>query len=73
MDFSRVASPRTLVPALALVAGLATATPARGASCIHGYALCLVEASDFPTWWERSSAGIDCYLDTIACLKRAYG
>ncbi len=72
MDLSRVVSPRTLVPALALAAGLVTAAPARGTDCIRGYALCLVEASDFPTWWERTAAGIDCYLDTVACLRRAY-
>ena len=73
MDLSRVISPRTLVPALALAAGLVTAVPAHGATCIQTYAQCLVAASDLPTWWERSSAGIDCYLDTVACLKRAYG
>jgi len=73
MDLSRIASPRTLVPALALAAGLVTAAPAHGASCIQGYAQCLVDASDFATWWARSAAGIDCYLDTVACLKRAYG
>jgi hypothetical protein len=73
MDLSRLTSPRTLVPALALAAGLVTATPARGASCIRVYAQCLVNASDLATWWERTAAGIDCYLDTVACLRAAYG
>lgn len=73
MNLSRFVSPRTLVPALALAAGLAAAAPASGASCIQGYALCLVDASDLGTWWERTAAGIDCYLDAVACLKGAYG
>lgn len=73
MNLSRFVSPRTLVPALALAAGLASAAPVQGASCIQGYAQCLVAASELATWWERSAAGIDCYLDTVACLKAAYG
>ncbi|HZI67070.1 MAG TPA: hypothetical protein VFF17_10945 [Thermoanaerobaculia bacterium] len=73
MNLSRIASPRTLVPALALAAGLVSAAPAHGASCIQGYAQCLVDASDLATWWQRTAAGIDCYLDTVACLKGAYG
>jgi hypothetical protein len=66
-------SPRFLVPGLALAAGLATVAPARGADCIRFYAGCLVRASDLGTWWERSTAGIDCYLDTVSCLRKAYG
>ena len=73
MDLSRFARPRTLVPALAIAAGLLTAAPAHGASCIQGYAQCLVDASELTHWWERSAAGIDCYLDAVACLKAAYG
>lgn len=73
MTLPRFASPRTFVPALALAAGLATAAPASGASCVQGYAQCLVDASDLDTWWERTAAGIDCYLDAVACLKGAYG
>lgn len=73
MNVPRFVSPRTLVPAFALAAGLATAAPAHGASCVKGYAQCLVDASDLATWWERSAAGIDCYLDAVACLKGAYG
>lgn len=73
MNLSRAVSPRILVPALALAAGLVTAAPALGASCVKGYALCLIEASDFSTWWERTAAGIDCYLDAVACLQGAYG
>ncbi len=73
MNLPRIASPRTLVPAFALAAGLTLAAPVQGASCVKGYALCLVEASDLGTWWERTAAGIDCYLDAVACLKGAYG
>lgn len=73
MNLTPIASPLNLVPALALVAGLAIAAPVQGASCVQGYAQCLVDASDLDTWWERTAAGIDCYLDTVACLKGAYG
>jgi hypothetical protein len=73
MTLHRIVSPRTLAPAIALAAGLVAAPPAQGASCIQGYAQCLVAASELATWWERSAAGIDCYLDTVACLKAAYG
>lgn len=73
MNLSRIASPRTLVPAFALAAGLVAAAPAHGASCVQGYALCLMDASDLDTWWERTAAGIDCYLDAVACLRGAYG
>jgi hypothetical protein len=73
MNLSRFASPRILMPALALAAGLATALPAAGATCVQGYAQCLVDASDLDTWWQRTAAGIDCYLDAVSCLKGAYG
>lgn len=73
MNLSRFSSPRTLMPALALAAGLVSAAPASGASCVQGYAQCLVDASDLDTWWERTAAGVDCYLDAVACLKGAYG
>jgi hypothetical protein len=52
---------------------MATAAPAPGAECIRIYAGCLVRVSDLGTWWERSAAGIDCYLDAVACVMRAYG
>jgi len=73
MNLPRIASPRTLVPVLALAAGLAAAAPVQGASCVQGYAQCLVDASDLAAWWQRTAAGIDCYLDAVACLKGAYG
>jgi hypothetical protein len=73
MNLVRFASPRFLAPGLALAAGLATAAPAQGADCIRSYAECLVVAADLDTWWQRSAAGIDCYLDAVACVRRAYG
>ena len=73
MNLVRLRSPRFLVPGLALAAGMATAAPASGADCIRFYAGCLEKASELGTWWERSAAGIDCYLDTVSCLKSAYG
>ena len=72
MNLPRLASARLVVPAAAVVAGLAVASPAQGSSCILNYAECLVRAADLDTWWQRSAAGIDCYLDTVACLKRTY-
>ena len=73
MNLTRLGSSRFLVSGLALAAGMSAAAPASGADCIRFYASCLVRASDLGTWWERSAAGIDCYLDTVSCLKRAYG
>ena len=73
MNRVRLGPSRFLVPGLALVASLSPAPPAQGADCIRFYASCLVRASDLGSWWERSAAGIDCYLDTVSCLKRAYG
>lgn len=72
MNGSRFPSTRLLIPGLALAAGIATAAPAQGASCIRIYAECLVRAADFSTWWERTAAGIDCYLDAVACVRGAY-
>lgn len=72
MNGSRFTSTRLFVPALALAAGLATAAPAQGASCIRNYADCLVRAADYQTWWERTAAGLDCYLDAVACVRGAY-
>jgi hypothetical protein len=73
VNLIRLRSSRFLVPGLALAAGMATAAPAPGADCIRIYAGCLVRVSDLGTWWERSAAGIDCYLDAVACVMRAYG
>ena len=73
MNLVRLRSPRFLVPGLALAAGMATAAPASAADCIRFYASCLVQASDLGTWWERSAAGVDCYLDAVSCLREAYG
>jgi hypothetical protein len=73
MSLIRFASSRFLVSGFAIVAGLAAAAPADAATCIQRYAECLVQASDLATWWQRSAAGIDCYLDAISCLKLAYG
>lgn len=73
MNRVRLRSSRFLVPGLALVAGIVAPAPAPAADCIRFYASCLEKASELGTWWERSAAGIDCYLDTVNCLKRAYG
>lgn len=72
MNGSRFRSTRIVVPALALTAGMAVAAPAQGATCIRAYASCLVRAADYMTWWERTAAGLDCYLDAVACLHGAY-
>jgi hypothetical protein len=73
MSLARLVSPRFVAaPALALAAGFVAAPPARANSCIQFYAECLVRAADLQTFWQRSAAGVDCYLDTVACLRRAY-
>lgn len=72
MTLSRIASPRFLAPALSLATTLAVVPSARAANCIQNYAECLVRAADLDTWWLRSAAGIDCYLDAVACVRAAY-
>jgi hypothetical protein len=72
MTLPRFASARLVVPTLAVTAGLAAAAPAQGSTCILNYAECLVRAADLDTWWQRSAAGLDCYLDTVACIRGAY-
>ena len=72
MNLVRFASPRFFASGLALASGLAVAVPLHANSCIQGYAQCLFRAADLETWWQRSAAGIDCYLDTVYCLRRAY-
>lgn len=72
MNLARFASSGLLVSGLAL-SGLAVSAPASGARCIQLYAECLVRAADLDTWWQRSAAGIDCYLDAVSCLRAAYG
>lgn len=72
MTFVRLVSPRFLVPTLSFASLIAAAPPARGANCIQNYAECLVKAADLQTWWQRSAAGIDCYLDGVACVRDAY-
>jgi hypothetical protein len=72
MTLTRRVSPRFLVPTLSLAAVLGSAPPASAANCIQHYAECLVRAADLDTWWLRSAAGIDCYLDTVACVRAAY-
>jgi hypothetical protein len=72
MTLPRFASARLVVPTLAVTASLAAAAPAQGSSCILNYAECLVRAADLDAWWQRSAAGLDCYLDTVACIRGAY-
>ncbi|HEX9287352.1 MAG TPA: hypothetical protein VF999_08820 [Thermoanaerobaculia bacterium] len=72
MNLVRLVSRPLMVSGLALAAGLVSAAPVHAASCIQGYAECLVRAADLDTWWQRSAAGIDCYLDTVACIRGAY-
>jgi hypothetical protein len=72
MNPVRLVSSRVLVPGLALAASLTAAAPASGATCIQNYAECLVRVADYDTWWQRSAAGIDCYLDAVSCIRAAY-
>ena len=72
MNLVRLASVRLLASGLAAVSALAVAAPLHANTCIRGYAECLVRAAELEFWWQRSAAGIDCYLDTVACVRRAY-
>lgn len=72
MKLVRLVPPGLLVPALAFAASLSIVAPASGASCVRQYVQCLVAASDLETWWERTAAGLDCYLDAVACVRAAY-
>ncbi|HEY3172351.1 MAG TPA: hypothetical protein VGK86_07225 [Thermoanaerobaculia bacterium] len=73
MNLARLVSIRFLAPGLALATGLAAAAPVHAGNCIQSYAECLVRAAELETWWQRSAAGIDCYLDGVACVRRTYG
>ncbi len=51
--------------------GLGGAGGGLGSNCILTFAQCLNTASNLPTWWERSAAGLDCYVDMAICIYRA--
>jgi len=72
VNLVRLASVRLLASGLAAVSALSVAAPLHANSCIRSYAECLVKAADLEFWWERSAAGIDCYLEAVACVRRAY-
>jgi hypothetical protein len=41
-----------------------------GSTCFLDYAYCMDRASNLPTWWERSAAGLDCTVDLTACIRK---
>lgn len=72
MALIRLTTPRLLVPAFSLATSLVLVPRAQAYNCVQNYAECLVRAADLDTWWQRTSAGIDCYLDALACVRAAY-
>jgi hypothetical protein len=45
-----------------------TAEAQRPPGCTAQLVICMRDASDLPTWWERSIAGLDCNLEYAACV-----
>ena len=72
MNLPRLTVARLVASTLSFGTALAVAPPALANNCVQNYAECLVRAADLETWWQRSTAGIDCYLDAVACVRAAY-
>lgn len=64
-----------IVLSLAMVPALATAdgfgSGGGGSTCVLTYVRCLNAAANLPTWWERSAAGLDCFVDMAICIERS--
>ncbi len=54
--------------ALVLALPLISPPPARG-ECLLEYADCVDAASELDSFWQRSAAGLRCYLDLVSCLQ----
>ena len=39
--------------------------------CFQNYGWCMFDASLYDSWWRRIAAGADCYVDLVACVRRA--
>jgi hypothetical protein len=46
---------------------------AGGSQCFQDYARCINAAANLPTFWGRTMAGLDCYVDLVGCVRRAAG
>jgi hypothetical protein len=64
-------SPSRFLAALAVTTLLSMPTTARASDdCILDYANCVDAASDLSSFWQRSGAGLRCYLNLLSCFQR---
>jgi hypothetical protein len=57
---------------LALISVGAFAVPQSAqAGCAQTYRICMINASDLETFWERTAAGVDCGIEFAGCVRRA--
>jgi hypothetical protein len=57
--------------AFAVTTLLFLSSPARASDdCLLDYANCVDLASDRSSFWQRSGAGLRCYLDLLSCFQR---
>jgi hypothetical protein len=60
------------IAAVALgVAGMAGAMP-RSPGCTATLVICMEEAAELPTWFQRSVAGLDCGLEYSGCVASLF-
>jgi hypothetical protein len=58
------------VGALVLATSLLEAPLASAVTCRGQLVICMLDASDLETFWERSFAGLACGAEYFACLAR---
>jgi hypothetical protein len=57
--------------AMILTASLAEAVPPR-ARCVANLVICMNDAAELPTWFQRSVAGADCGLEFASCVNALF-
>lgn len=67
----RVSLSLGLAMALAIGFVQAPAALAQPSSCFRAYVACMNTAANLPSFGERTSAGMDCYVDLVGCVRRA--
>jgi hypothetical protein len=54
------------------VAGLAGATPPRAPGCTATLVICMNDAAELPTFFQRTVAGLDCNIEYSACVYNLF-
>lgn len=75
MNTTRRVTTSMLGLALALAATVFVTPDMRAAtaqsSCFQAYWGCAERAANLPTFRERTTAGLDCAVDLVSCVRRA--